>query len=332
MPSAFKVMTWNLENLFLPGEEGGPEDQAVFDQKLAALAATILQLSPDVLAVQEVGSEAAFKALQAALEGHYPHAQLSSIPDGRGIRVGFLSRLPIEEHEDFADFPGGAFANISGLDRFGNPEPVTRMGRGALRVVVRPVLGLPVHLVTAHLKSKLLTFPSTSGEARFSPRSEDERAFVAGLALLRRTAEAVTLRVRANKLLLGNQDHALILLGDLNDVTDAATTQLLQGPPGSEIGTAGFDRPDKGNDNRLFNLAPLIPEARRYSRTYRGNRELIDHILVSEDLLPGAPRRVPIVDAHVDLFGGLPSITDEPRLRLGKPQSDHAPVTATFEL
>lgn len=328
----FKVMTWNLENLFLPGEEGGPENQAVFDQKLAALATTILELSPDVLAVQEVGSEAAVGALQDALEGHYPHTQLSSFPDGRGIRVGFLSGLPIEEHEDFADFPGNAFESISGLDRFGNPQPVTRMSRGALRVVVRPATGPSVHLITAHLKSKLLTFPSESGEARFSPRNEDERAFVAGLALLRRAAEAVTLRVRANALLSGNQDRALILLGDLNDVTDAATTQLLQGPPGSEIGTAGFDRPDKGDDTRLFNLAPRIPEARRYSRTYRGNKELIDHILVSEDLLPGEPRRVPVVDSHVDLFGALPSVTDEPSLRRDEPQSDHAPVTATFEL
>jgi endonuclease/exonuclease/phosphatase family metal-dependent hydrolase len=332
MPSAFKVMTWNLENLFLPGEEGGPEDQAVFDEKLAALVTTILQLSPDVLAVQEVGSEAAFGVLQDALEGHYPHARLSSVSDGRGIRVGFLSRLPIEEHEDFADFPGGPFRSVPGLDRFGNPESVTRMGRGALRVVVRPAAGLLVHLVTAHLKSKLLTFPSTSGEARFSPRSEDERAYVAGLALLRRTAEAVTLRVKANALLSGNQGRALILLGDLNDVTDAATTQLLQGPPGSEIGTTGFDRPDKGDDTRLFNLAPLIPMDRRYSRTYRGNNELIDHILISEDLLPGEPHRVPLADSHVDLFGDLPSITDQPRLRRDKPQSDHAPITATFEL
>ncbi len=108
---------------------------------------------------------------------------------------------------------------------------------------------------------------------------------------------------------------------------DAATTQLLQGPPGSEIGTAGFDRSDRGDDTRLFNLAPLIPEARRYSRTYRGNKELIDHILVMGGLLPGRPRRVPKVDAHVDLFGGLPSITDEPILRRGKPQSDHALTT-----
>ncbi len=332
MPSAFKVMTWNLENLFLPDEEGGPDRQGMFDQKLTALATTILQLSPDVLAVQEVGSEAAFKALCATLQDKYPYRRLSSLPDGRGIRVGFLSSLPIEEHEDFADFPGGAFKSIAGLDRFGNPEPVTRMSRGALRVVVRPATGISVQLVTAHLKSKLLSFPSVSGEARFLPRNEDERAFIAGLALLRRAAEAVTLRVRANELLLGNQDRALILLGDLNDVIDAATTQLLQGPPGSEIGTAGFDRPDSGDNTRLFNLAPLIPEARRYSRTYRGNKELIDHILVTGGLLPSRPRRVPKVDAHVDLFGGLPSITDEPTLRRGKPQSDHAPVTATFEL
>lgn len=327
MATAFKVMTWNLENLFLPGNEGGPKDH-VFSQKLAALAATILQLSPDVLAVQEVGSEAAFEALQDTLE-RYPHARLSSLPDGRGIRVGFLSRLPIWEHEDFADFQG-PFSSLPGLDRFGNPEPVTRMGRGALRVLVRPSPRLSVHLITAHLKSKLLTFASESGRARFTPKNEDERAFVAGLALLRRAAEAVTLRVKANELLAKNQ--ALILLGDLNDVTDAATTQLLQGPPGSEIGTAGFDRPDKGDAARLFNLAPLLPKSRRYSRVYRGEGELIDHILVSEDLLPGSPRRVPAVNSHVDLFGDLPSVTGEPGLRRDAPHSDHAPVTATFEL
>ncbi len=176
----------------------------MFDQKLAALATTILQPSPDVLAVQEVGSEAAFGALYATLRHQYPYSRLSNLPDGRGIRVGFLSSLPIEEHEDFADFPGGAFESISGLDRFGNPEPVTRMSRGALRVVVRAATSFSVQLVTAHLKSKLLTFPNASGEARFLPRNEDERAFIAGLALLRRAAEAVTLRVRANELLLGN--------------------------------------------------------------------------------------------------------------------------------
>lgn len=329
--ATFKVMTWNLENLFLPGEGGGPDDEAAFDRKLKGLAATILDLAPDVLAVQEVGSEAAFGALRAALGGRYPHARLSSLPDGRGIRVGFLSGLEIEAHEDFADFPAGPFGSVPGLDRFGDPEAETRMGRGALRVRVRPTSDVPVDLITAHLKSKLLSFPSASGGARFAPEDEDERAVVAGLALVRRAAEAVTLRVRANALLSG-EGQALALLGDLNDVTDAATTQLLQGPPGSEIGTAGFDRTDLGDAARLFNLAPLIPEGRRFSRVYRGEGELIDHILVSGGLLPGRPRRVPAVDSHVDLPAALPSVTGDPGLRRDEPRSDHAPVTATFTL
>lgn len=50
------------------------------------------------------------------------------------------------------------------------------------------------------------------------------------------------------------------------DVPSAATTKMLLGPPGSEIATPGFERPDQGDAFRLWNLAPLIPEERRFSR------------------------------------------------------------------
>ena len=43
------------------------------------------------------------------------------------------------------------------------------------------------------------------------------------------------------------QERAVIVLGDLNDEEQAATTQILLGPPGSEIDTPGFDRPDQGD-------------------------------------------------------------------------------------
>lgn len=39
------------------------------------------------------------------------------------------------------------------------------------------------------------------------------------------------------------QDLRLVVLGDLNDTEQAATTQLLYGPPGSQDGTGGFSRP-----------------------------------------------------------------------------------------
>jgi endonuclease/exonuclease/phosphatase family metal-dependent hydrolase len=136
--------------------------------------------------------------------------------------------------------------------------------------------------------------------------------------------------VKANELLEHNAERALIVLGDMNDVPEAATTQMLQGPSGSEIGTRGFNQPDKGDDTRLFNLAPLIPANRRYSRVHNGNKELIDHILVSQELLPGHPRRVPGVDSYVD--DNLPSVSDDPTERRGEPGSDHSPVIATFEI
>lgn len=330
--TTFTVMTWNLENLFRPGSESGPKNQAEFTQKLDSLTTAILRLDPDVLAVQEVGGEDPFADLVDKLQGRYAHAQLSSEPDARGIRVGFLSKLPIEEREDIVAFPPSGLPSVPGIDRQGNLDETTRLGRGALRILVKPKPDFPVHLITAHLKSKLLTFPSQSGRARFTTDDEDERARIAGIALLQRAAEAVALRVKATEVLKRDPDEALIVLGDLNDVTDAATTQILQGSPGSEIGTAGFNRPDRGDQARLFNLAPLIAQERRFSRVFKGNGELIDHILVSEELLPGQPRTVPTVDSHIDIVGSIPSIGDNPNERRSEPGSDHAPITARFEL
>jgi predicted extracellular nuclease len=158
----------------------------------------------------------------------------------------------------------------------------TQMGRGALRVRVN-VDGTAVDLVTCHLKSKLLSYP---GE-RFNPCDEGERARYAGYALALRAAEAITLRHYATGLLDGQgQQRAVIVLGDLNDEPLAATTQILLGPPGSEIGTRGFDRDDAGDADLLWNVAPrILPEERRFSRVFNGRPELIDHILVSHALV-----------------------------------------------
>jgi hypothetical protein len=49
-----------------------------------------------------------------------------------------------------------------------------------------------------------------------------------------------------------------------------------RGPAGSEIGTLGFGRPDKGDDALLFNLTPYIPQERRFSWIERRPPELLD--------------------------------------------------------
>ena len=310
------IGTWNLENLFQPGSDAGPESEVAYEAKLTALAETITELAPDVLAVQEVGEPEALDDLVHRL-GTTWHTALAD-PDGRGIRVGMLSRLPLSDIEQVVDFPDG----LRPIQVDDSGITMGEMGRPALRVRVESDGGTTLDVMSCHLKSKLLTFPG----GRFSPKDEDERARFAVYALNRRAAEAAAIRAYASDLLAGDgQDRALIVAGDLNDGPEAATTQLLHGPSGSEIGTTGFDRPDTGDGQRLWNLAPLIPENQRFSRIFRGQGELIDHLLVSHALVKAVQT---VTTGEVE----IPSITEQPTERRDEPGSDHRPVVAVFDV
>lgn len=70
---------------------------------------------------------------------------------------------------------------------------------------------------------------------------------------------------------------------------------------------------------RLFNTESLIAEDRRYSGIHRAHGELLDQILASEELFPknnGINRDLPVVDSIVDFANQLPSIADNPNIRL----------------
>jgi predicted extracellular nuclease len=305
------VGTWNLENLYRPGGLFGPKDQAAYETKLASLAAVITELDPDLLGLQEIGEPVALTDLVGMLDGDW-HTAVSTHPDGRGIRVGFLSRTPLRVLADTTAFPDP----VRSVQTDDEGHTTSHAGRG---VLAAETAGMSV--AVAHLKSKLLTYPVN----RFSPHDEGERARFGAYALYRRAAEATALRALADVLLAGDgRERDVAVLGDLNDEVQAATTQILLGPPGSEIGTGGFAREDKGDAFRLWNTAPRIPDEQRYSRVHAGRRELIDHILLSHRLvhritaagtgLPGeaAPR--------------LPSVGADPVERRDAPGSDHAPV------
>jgi endonuclease/exonuclease/phosphatase family metal-dependent hydrolase len=315
----FKVMTWNLENLFRPGEASGPSSQVVYEAKLEGLASLIDQQAPDAVGVQEVGDPAALADLVTKLDGSW-HTNVSQHPDVRGIRVAWISRAEPSDVKEIIKFP----SQVPPVTVNDAGATLDTMGRGALAITVRAPAGQDVHLVTAHLKSKLLTFPG----GRFQPRDEDERAQYAVYALDRRAAEAATLRIWMTAA-LGDEGEtrALVLTGDLNDTEQAATTQILLGPPGSEIGTAGFKQSDQGDAQRLWNLAPRMPADRNYSRINQGRHELIDHILVSATLVK--PLEAITVGAVIP--ASLPSVTPDPNARRDKPSSDHAPVIATFD-
>lgn len=310
------IGTWNLENLYRPGGQFGPPDKAAYETKLAALAATITALDPTLLGVQEVGEPEALQDLVGMLDGDW-HTALSQHPDGRGIRVGFLSRVPLEVRSDTNAFP----ARLRPVQADDEGGVAAEAGRGFLAVEAATEAG-PLRAAVCHLKSKLLSYPG----GRFLPHDEGERARYGAYALYRRAAEATALRALADALLAGDgRQRDVVVLGDLNDEVQAATTQILLGPPGSEIGTPGFDRPDGGDALRLWDVAPLIPVEQRFSRVNSGRRELIDHILLSHHLV----HRVTAAGTGLpeEAAPDLPSVDPEhPVARREARGSDHAPV------
>lgn len=310
------IGTWNLENLFRFGEQFGPKTEAEYKAKIKGLAKTIDRLKPDLLGIQEVGDPDALADLVELLDGTW-HTALSQHDDPRHIRVGFLSRLPLTVVKDSAVLP----APLSSVQTEDEGPAATSMSRGVLVVGVEPKSGHKLHVAVCHLKSKLLTFPPPPPQ-RHTPHDEGERARYSAYALFRRGAEAVALRSLADELLKGDgRKHDVAVLGDFNDGPTAATTQILYGPPGSQIGTGGFDHPDQGDKARLWNLAPKI-EKDAVSRVFEGQPELIDHILVSHALLARVGK------VFTGALEPLPDVTEQPGERRGKPISDHAPVLA----
>jgi len=93
-----------------------------------------------------------------------------------------------------------------------------------------------------------------------------------------------------------------------------------------EIGTGGFNQPDRGDAQRLWNLAARMPDGENFSRINFGRKELIDHILVSHALVHK------LADTRAVIDQPLPSVTNDPSARRADPGSDHAPVIASFQL
>jgi predicted extracellular nuclease len=310
---ALRVATWNVENLFRPGEGGIDLSKAAYQRKLDHIAGLITGANVDVLALQEIGTEEALADLQAAAGDRYPHQAVAS-PDTRGIRVALLSRYPIADAWDLIDYPENAMHDVPAPEG----EILDAMGRGVLETVIDTSEAETPHdalrVVTAHLKSKLSTYP----DGRRYPKDEDERARGTAYSLFRRSAEAAALRVWLNASMTEDTDTPVVCMGDFNDSPDAVTTTMLYGPEDGDP-----KRPDQGDPVRLYNLADQLPAGRRYSRIYRNKRELLDHVLVSRPLLLAGVK----IDSMVE---GIEPITESVRTRADEVVPDHACQIATL--
>jgi exonuclease III len=95
------------------------------------------------------------------------------------------------------------------------------------------------------------------------------------------------------------------------------------GHPAPSTAPAASASPTAATPNNYGTWTRRSPPEHRYTRIFEGQRELIDHILISHALLTSMQS----VDTQPNQVA---SITTEPAARRDAPASDQAPVVAQF--
>jgi predicted extracellular nuclease len=212
--------------------------------------------------------------------------------DGRGINVALLYRedtIQLNHLEqatpDAPDLPPSP-GQIDPGKLFARPPLIADV---TFRGAAQSAEGAQnLSIMVNHFKSKL-------GGDKAEVRRQAESAFVGGLVDARRAAHPST---------------PVIVLGDLNALPgEKPIDNLKQRPDGSE---------------RMVDLPDRLPKEDRYSEIYRGQGNLLDHMLVTPDL---AARTKVVEIKHIN------SATDghnrDPRTPNG--MSDHDPLYASFD-
>lgn len=184
----FTVMTFNLHQYALAAPDGAADSLAAKPpEEAAAIIDAIRQVSPDILAVQEMGDPRAWddfklRLREAGLDFYHYEEYLRQDPADHNLAL--LSRFPIANRMAHTDD-----AYTIGPTQF----PVRR---GFIEVDLEVAPAYRLHLMVAHLKSKLF--------------------HEYGQAEMRRN-EARLLNNHVRAALKDNPDLNLLVLGDLND-------------------------------------------------------------------------------------------------------------------
>jgi endonuclease/exonuclease/phosphatase family metal-dependent hydrolase len=306
----FSVATFNLYNLQLPGEDMNPRQtpwtEAEYKRKLDWTARQLHQLKADIVGFQELWhAEPLEKMLaQSGLDQDYDllatEAVGTKITCAAIVRKGLLQGDP----QWISEFPENAR-----LESDNDPlDPQAPHISVTLNEFSRPVLNVQVSLrddqpqaevFVAHLKSKLPAALYNESWYRADPDAYKPHATAlgAGISTIRRTAEAVALRMLLTDVMKGTTTPVLVL-GDLNDGQHSNTINILTEQPGYLVGGS-----TGGVDNGLY-TAQTLQEYRDtrdvyYTHVHQDLRESLDHILLSEQFYDNSRKRLWLFDGLV---------------------------------
>ncbi len=311
----FTIGTFNLRNLALPHVSIYKDlcyTEQEYRSKVSWSAEQLKRMNADVIAFQECFNEEALQELKE-LSGYQEAPHLFPQDEEGEPCVALLSRLPIK-----------SFQAITTLPENCSTEEFQHFRRPLLHTELHLSSNQSVHVLAVHLKSKQPLLTETADP--FDPLSITQ-----GLArsLHLRSIEAMAIR----QLVLNILPEPVIVIGDLNDVSQSVTTQMICGP--TPPYGASKEQRAQFLTHRLHSASDeLIRRSLRnatYTHIYDGIYEKIDHILVSDHFSPNnkqALGKTLYVQSYNDhlidhtLKGAF----------IDKSVSDHGQLVATLEI
>lgn len=283
----FAVAGMNLENFFDDVDDPGIKEDIVKTEALKArmnkISLTIRERMqmPDVIGVVEAENLAVLKRLAEkinsdAVAAGKPDPKYAAFledgNDGRGIDNGFLvktSRIKVVEVKQYGKDEKFASPGSSNEIYLNDRPPLMLRASMADPKTDEP---FAFTVIVNHLKSFLgYNDPKRKDAVRLKKRLQAE--FLAKLVETRQKADP---------------NERMILLGDFNayqfsdGIVDVVGT--IKGTPAAK--DAVLNPSDDLVNPDLVNLVDLITEKQRYSYNYDGNGQVLDHMIVTANLVP----------------------------------------------
>ncbi|WP_315097954.1 endonuclease/exonuclease/phosphatase family protein [uncultured Cellulomonas sp.] len=321
-----RIATFNVENL----DETAPGERPSLAERVELMRPQIQRLRADIVCFQEVhgqerpGQPRALLALGELLHGTplqgasmtSTRPQSDAVYDVRNLVV--VTHLPVTRAEQLRN---DLVAPVSYRRLTAVPPDAVAVEIGVERPILHVEITLPdgttLHVVDVHWKSKIPTDIPGQRVDSFTWRTADGWAEGSFVSSMKRMAQALETRRLVDRILDVDPGAQIVIAGDFNAAPDEVSVMAVRG----EVENTG--NPDLVA-RVLVPVEQSVPEQARFTLFHQGRGQMLDHMLISRNLLAHYRGS----EIHNELLHDESAAFAVDRKY---PESDHAPVVATFD-
>ena len=234
-------------------------------------------------------------------------------------RPSAVARYPVRSARDIRHdlVPAPLYRPVTAIPPEDTPSPLS-WDRPVLETTLELADGRTLTLFNAHLRAPLAAPVAGQKEAPFAWKTTQGWAEGYFLAGVKRTGQALELRLAIDRVLDADPQALIAVCGDLN-AEDHETALRIIAASEEDTGSG------KLGARALVPLERSISQDRRYTVVHHGRPQMLDHILVSHSLLGHFADLEIHNEALGDEMVGYTGVS-------APPDSYHAPVVANLLL